>query len=252
MKLISLTFFLVGVCFVTPQSKKQQIHFYSSLLNVNNLINLGETIGLTGVVPALRHLNNEIENFKRSLDVLTKSINTAKCTPTPNRGGLHKMANSLNIVAKYAQQFVTDSNGSIDSSGNINGDITPVVNDVNKVASELKKLAKIIRTIAANRDYYNGDFKGARIGLENCAKGLHGIATAIGRLRGLSRVFIVTSVYLTQVNKAFSDLRKAAIKLIKSINRYRKKCGKIAVGLSSLTKGIADIKKALADLEDNF
>lgn len=120
------------------------------------------------------------------------------------------------------------------------------------MCSELNNLSKIIRNDAANHDYYRGDFKGVKTGLKNCSKALHRAADVIGRARGLSEIFIVTSVNLTQVNNSISDLRTSISALIQSIKRFRKKCGKTVAALGSLTKSLTDFNEGLEDLNDEF
>lgn len=226
--------------------------FTFSIIVVSILIYLDQSTGEVSVTPALTRLYHGLENFKSATNMLTKSLNTAKCAPSPSHGGLHKIAISLEIVARELEKFATDANKVVDRSGNISGNGNQAIKDINKLASGLNKLAKNVRNDASHRDYYGGDFKGVKIGLEHCAKGLENVADAIERARGLSKFFVITFINATQVDKGIIDLHTSITALIKSINCHLKKCGETGADVGYINKGFADFNEGLRDIEETF
>lgn len=213
---------------------------------------LDQLQGFAEAYPALRRLYESIENVKSEIIILVKSINTAKCTPSPNRGGLHKMANSIELLSKGTQQFADDSDKVIDSSGNLSGDFSPAVNDINQLANYMNNFAKSIRIVAADRDYYRGDFDGVENGLQDLANSLEHLAAVIGRANAISKLAFDVIINATQVNEGISDLQQSITAWIRSIKRFLKKCGKNATKLGYIIKGLAAFNKGMGELKDAF
>lgn len=207
--------------------------------------------GQARIYPALKRLYQSIENFKSSVYTLVKSVNThTKCGPSPSHGGLHKIAISLETVSKDVRSMATDLNKVIDSSGNFNGNLNPVDNDILKMASDVNVLAAEVRNTAAKQDYYSGDFEGANTGLEHLGKSFKQLASVIERLRGNSKKIFDAEVKSTQVKKGTRDVHTAISVLIRSMNRHLKQCGQTGAVIGNIPKGLAEFNNGLEAVMD--
>lgn len=193
-----------------------------------------------------------METLEKYLETFAKAIsNSTKCRGA-NQGGLHKIALALEVISTDTKKATAALEKVINILGQIQGNLNPTVNAIIKLADDLNTLAEEIRKVAANKDFFSGDFAGVEEGLQDFSHSLDDLTAQVERITLVSKALLVSDVDESNLDKGLKGVRTALLTVRKAVFAELKRCGGKPKVVGFITKGLALAAKEVGQFKKSL